>query len=131
MGTIKSSTPFGDADRIAERGRIALPPTPAPHSATRLGSRRAGGSISLSASTGAPTALTARLPLLGYIERPVADHTRSLVDNIGTDTAIVLESTGALGIVLPPLAWNTTYGIGSTLSLRAIVSGGSHLAWIS
>ncbi|KAJ1177367.1 hypothetical protein NDU88_002626 [Pleurodeles waltl] len=26
MGTIKSSTPFGDADRIAERGRIALAP---------------------------------------------------------------------------------------------------------
>ncbi|KAJ1091831.1 hypothetical protein NDU88_004946 [Pleurodeles waltl] len=44
FGTIKSSTPLGDTDRVAVRGRIALPP-PAPHSATRLGSRRAGGSI--------------------------------------------------------------------------------------
>ncbi|KAJ1091830.1 hypothetical protein NDU88_004945 [Pleurodeles waltl] len=68
------------------------------------------------------------MPPLGCTERPVADHSRSLVDNISADTAFVLEHTGAPGIVLPSLAWNTKYGIGPTLSLRAIESGGSHMA---
>ncbi|KAJ1210201.1 hypothetical protein NDU88_005569 [Pleurodeles waltl] len=71
------------------------------------------------------------MPPLGCTERPVADHSRSLVDNISADTAFVLEHMGAPGIVLPSLAWNTKYGIGPTLSLRAIESGGSHMAWIS
>ncbi|KAJ1084333.1 hypothetical protein NDU88_004484 [Pleurodeles waltl] len=168
FGTIKSSTPLGDTDRVAVRGRIALPPPPL-HLIRQHGSGRGvrGARSSLCGLTHAKWAaistllashpvricnlasswapglywrrgwsrdggsLAERMPPLGCTERPVADHSRSLVDNISADTAFVLEHTGAPGIVLPSLAWNTKYGIGPTLSLRAIESGGSHMAWIS
>ncbi|KAJ1201540.1 hypothetical protein NDU88_005348 [Pleurodeles waltl] len=74
--------------------------------------------------------LAERVPHPGCTERPEADHHRTSVDNIGTDTAFVLESSGALGIELPPLARSTTHGIWPIRDLWTIESGVSHLAWI-
>ncbi|KAJ1139893.1 hypothetical protein NDU88_006256 [Pleurodeles waltl] len=72
-------------------------------------------SLTLSTSAGASAVgdrtvvLAERVPHPGCTERPEAYHHRTSVDNIGTDTAFDLESSGALGIELPPLARSTTH----------------------
>ncbi|KAJ1138585.1 hypothetical protein NDU88_004966 [Pleurodeles waltl] len=71
------------------------------------------------------------MPLPGCTTRADADpHRTSVVTNC-TVTAFDLESLGALGIELPPLARSTTHGIRLIWVLRVIESGGSHLARIS